>query len=71
MKNEEEIKNKIINGYRRGVCDENGKTMPRDKRGRSGKGSHFIAVQRPFLMTPDEVIDRMIRNKVISPKPLK
>ena len=36
-----EIKQKIVDGYRRGVCDHNGDTLPREKRGRNGKGSHF------------------------------
>jgi len=40
---EEKIKQKIVDGYRRGVCDSEGHTIPKNKRGMSGKGSHFIA----------------------------
>lgn len=38
---EENIKSAIVNGYRRGVCDKNGATIPKEKRGMAGKGSHF------------------------------
>jgi len=41
MKNTEEIKKKIVDGYRRGVCNHNGGTIPKPKRGMAGKGSHF------------------------------
>jgi len=41
MKNTEEIKKKIVDAYRRGVCDSEGVTLPKEKQGRSGKGSHF------------------------------
>jgi len=40
---EQVIKDKIVDGYRRGVCDHNGCTIPEGKRGMSGKGSRFIA----------------------------
>jgi hypothetical protein len=39
---EEAIKKKIVDGYRRGVCDHNGCHIPLDKRGMAGKGSHFV-----------------------------
>ena len=42
MKNTDAIKDKIVDAYRRGVCDHNGDTLPREKRGRTGKGCHFI-----------------------------
>jgi hypothetical protein len=41
MKNEEAIKQKIVTGYRRGVCDKNGNTLPKSKWGQNGKGSAF------------------------------
>ena len=40
---EENIKQKIMDGYRRDVCDSEGRTIPMGKRGMSGKGSHFMA----------------------------
>ena len=42
MKNTDAIKDKIVDAYRRGVCDHNGDTLPLEKRGRNGKGCHFI-----------------------------
>ncbi len=41
MQNTEQIKKKIVDGYRRGVCDKNGDTIPKEKRGMNGKGSAF------------------------------
>lgn len=43
-KNTELIKKKIVDTYRRGVCDHNGNTIPKHKRGMSGKGCHFIHI---------------------------
>lgn len=40
--NTREIKDAIVDGYRRGVCDHNGNTIPRGHRGMNGKGSHFM-----------------------------
>ena len=40
-KNETPIKDAIVDAYRRGVCDHNGVTIPKHKRGMAGKGSHF------------------------------
>ena len=37
----QQIKEKIVETYRRGVCDKNGDTIPREHRGMAGKGSHF------------------------------
>lgn len=31
-----------MDGYRRGVCDKDGNTIPKHKRGMSGKGSAFM-----------------------------
>ncbi|MHC4728427.1 MAG: hypothetical protein ACYS17_14495 [Planctomycetota bacterium] len=45
-KNEEQIKQKIVEGRERGVCDRNGKTIPKHKRGRSGKGDRFRPVNQ-------------------------
>jgi len=35
------IKQKIVDGYRRGVCGPNGEHVPNEQKGRVGKGSHF------------------------------
>jgi hypothetical protein len=40
---EQVIKDKIVDGYKRGVCDHNGCHIPPEKRGMAGKGSRFIA----------------------------
>jgi len=40
-KNEAEIKRLIVDGYKRGVCDHEGRDIPIEKRGMAGKGSHF------------------------------
>lgn len=42
FKNEDNIKDKIVNGYRRGVCDSNGKTKPKNLQGGSFGGSCFM-----------------------------
>ena len=41
MQNTAVIKEKIVETYRRGVCDKNGVTLPKEKWGRNGKGSAF------------------------------
>jgi len=41
FKNEDEIKSKIVECYRRGVCDHEGRHIPEEHRGMAGKGSHF------------------------------
>ncbi len=38
---EEDVKRKIVDGYRRGVCDAEGRTLPRRKWGAAGRGSRF------------------------------
>jgi len=43
---EEAVKQKIVEGYRRGVCNHNGGYMPPEKRGMAGKGSHYVAPLR-------------------------
>jgi hypothetical protein len=40
---EERIKQKIVDTYKRGMCDHNGGWIPPAKRGTAGKGSHYIA----------------------------
>jgi len=40
-KNEDQIKNAIVDKYRKGIVDHNGVTIPKEKRGMAGKGSHF------------------------------
>ena len=42
FKNEDYIKDKIVNGYRRGVCDSDGKTKPKHLQGSSFGGSCFM-----------------------------
>lgn len=41
MKNTDPIKDKIVETYRMGKCDSDGKTLPKSKWGRNGKGSAF------------------------------
>ena len=41
LDNTEEIKEKIVASYKRGVCDKNGDTISKEKRGMSGQGSAF------------------------------
>ncbi len=40
-KNTEPIKAKIVDAYRRGVCDKDGVTLPKSMWGRNGKGSAY------------------------------
>ena len=42
FKNEDVLKEKIVNGYRRGVCDSNGTTKPKHLQGGSFGGSCFM-----------------------------
>jgi len=42
FKNEDDIKAKIVEGYKRGVCDKNGKTKPKHLQGGSYGGSSFM-----------------------------
>jgi len=35
------VKSKIVDGYRRGVCDHEGQNIPKERRGSAGKGSRF------------------------------
>lgn len=46
MNNTDKIKQAIVNGCRRGVCDHNGGYIPIEKMGQNGQGSHYIAMQR-------------------------
>lgn len=41
-KNEEAVKKKIVDGYKRGVCDHEGRHIDKSNRGQAGKGSHFL-----------------------------
>jgi hypothetical protein len=53
------------------LCDNDGKTIPVEKRG-AGKGSHFIGNQKVGLMsTPDEIIARMRRAGILPKKERK
>ena len=38
----EDVKRRIVEGYRRGVCTADGGQIPKDKQGQCGKGSQFI-----------------------------
>jgi hypothetical protein len=58
MKNLEAIKEKIVDGYRRGVCDHDGNTLPKEQRGRNGKGCHFIGSK---LLNSDFFPDRTVK----------
>ena len=58
-KNEEEIKRKIVDGYKRGVCDHNGVTIPRERRGMAGKGSHFTPpISRAYRDNYDRIFGK-------------
>ena len=62
LKNTQEVKRLIVNGYRRGTCDHNGDTIPDERRGMAGKGSHFLKC----LVTTDayrENYDRIFGQK--------
>lgn len=45
-KNEDQVKAAIVDGRARGVCDRNGNTIPRRKRGAAGKGDRFRPVDK-------------------------
>jgi len=62
FKNEEPVQKLIMAGYRAGLCDHNGNTIPPEKRGMAGKGSHFSR----NLVTSDlyrRNYDRIFRRK--------
>jgi len=44
---EEAVKKKIVDGYKRGVCTHAGGHIPPEKRGMAGKGSHFRPAPGP------------------------
>ena len=46
FKNEQVIKSKIMDGRERGVCDRNGNSLPREKRGAAGKGDRLRHVDK-------------------------
>jgi len=46
FKNEEIIKAKIVEARERGVCDRDGVTLPRAKRGVAGKGDRFRHIDK-------------------------
>ena len=50
-KNTDEVKEKIVNAYRRGVCDKEGKTLKGSRRGMAGKGSAFRPVKTEQYLT--------------------
>ena len=56
-KNEEAIKQKIVDGYARGVCDRNGGHIPRHKRGASGKGDRYLPVNKARFDRNYDLID--------------
>ena len=68
-KNENDIKRLIVDGCRRGVCTHDGCDIPLEKRGRVGKGSHYIANQNVGLLTSaEEMIARMRKNGILPKK---
>jgi hypothetical protein len=70
-KNENAIKNAIVQSCSAGLCDDEGRTVPVEKR-KAGKGHHFIANQKVGLMsTPDEIIARMRRAGILPKKERK
>ena len=52
------IKDKIVETYRRGVCDHNGNTLPKHKQGMAGKGCHFIGSP---LIKNDSMPDKIVK----------
>jgi len=63
--NEEKIKQKIVESYRRGVCDPNGGTIPKSKRGMAGKGSHFspnLIPNEQYRKNYDQIDWKMLDN---------
>ena len=38
----QDVKAKIVRGYRRGVCNYDGGDIPLERRGNSGRGSRFM-----------------------------
>lgn len=51
------IKEKIVDTYRRGVCDKDGNTLPKSQWGRNGKGSAFIGRQSQRFYNNYDLID--------------
>jgi hypothetical protein len=45
-KNEEPIKKKIVENYKRGKCDRNGKTYPKHRQGNAGKSDWSIQIDK-------------------------
>lgn len=54
-KNEDAIKEKIVDGRTRGVCDRNGVTIPRHKRGAAGKGDRFRHVGKQYYENAEKI----------------
>ena len=51
FENEDDIKNKIVDGYRRGVCDSNGKTLKNASPG----GSCFMPINEEYRKNYDKI----------------
>ena len=72
FKNEEPLKKLIVDGYRRGVCDHEGRDIPLAKRGMAGKGSHYIAqgtlISLQRQTSNEDMIARMRRNGLLPKK---
>lgn len=45
-KNEDQVKQAIVDGRARGVCDRNGGHIPKHKRGAAGKGDRLRPVDK-------------------------
>jgi hypothetical protein len=65
-KNENAIKNAIVQSCRAGLCDNEGRNIPVEHRGRTGKGSHYIANQSVGIQsTAEELIARMRKSGIL------
>jgi dTDP-4-amino-4,6-dideoxygalactose transaminase len=71
-KDEQLVKEKIIDCYHRGTTNHEGVTIPIEKRGKAGKGSHYIALgaitELQKQTTADEMIERMKRRGILAKK---
>lgn len=55
FKNEDAIKSKIVEGYRRGVCDNRGRTKPKHLQGGSYGGSCFMRTSKAYGDNYDKI----------------
>jgi len=55
FKNEDAIKAKIVDGYRRGVCDSSGRTKPKHLQGGPYGGSCFMRTSKAYRDNYDRI----------------